>query len=130
MLSSSKPFESSTSEGMTIISNGVKIEGKLSSSGNIRFEGEIKGDISTNATVVVGEKAIVKGKIDAVSILIGGKVSGTINAKEKLTLSATGNMEGDIITKILVVEEGATFNGKGKTGEWDCINRRYYWWNN
>ena len=54
MLSSSKPFESSTSEGMTIISNGVKIEGKLSSSGNIRFEGEIKGDISTNATVVVG----------------------------------------------------------------------------
>ena len=57
-----------------------------------------------------------KGKIDAVSILVGGKVSGTINAKEKLILSAKGNIEGDVFTKILVVEEGAKFNGKSKVG--------------
>ena len=117
MLSSSKPFESSTSDGMTIISNGVKIEGKLSSNGNIRFEGEIQGDISSEDTVVIAEKAIVKGKINAASILIAGKVLGTINAKEKLTLSVKGNIEGDIYTKILVVEEGAIFNGKGKVGK-------------
>ncbi|MEJ2105551.1 MAG: polymer-forming cytoskeletal protein [Ignavibacteriaceae bacterium] len=117
MLNTSKPFEGSKSEGITIISNGVKIEGKVTSSVGIRFEGEIQGDISSEDSIVVGEKAIVKGKINAVSILVGGKISGTINAKEKLTLSAKGNIEGDIFTKILVVEEGGTFNGKSKMGE-------------
>ena len=117
MLNTSKPFEGSKSEGVTIISYGVKIEGKVSSPGTIRFEGEIQGDISSEDSVVVGEKAIIKGKINAVSILVGGKISGTINAKEKLTLSAKGNIEGEIFTKILVVEEGGTFNGKSKMGE-------------
>lgn len=63
---------------------------------------------------MVGEKAHINGIINAASILVGGRVTRTINAKEKLTLSVQGNLEGDIKTKILVVEEGATFNGKSK----------------
>lgn len=117
MLNSSKSFEGPKSEVSTIISNGVEIEGNVISRGNIRFEGEIKGNISSEESVVIGEKAIVTGQISAVSILLGGKVSGTINAKEKLTLSAKGNLAGDIFTKILVVEAGATFNGKGEVGK-------------
>jgi len=40
-----KQFEGVKSEEITIISNGVKIEGKITSSGNIRVDGEIQGDI-------------------------------------------------------------------------------------
>jgi cytoskeletal protein CcmA (bactofilin family) len=110
------PVEEFKSEETTIISNGVKIEGKVTSRGNIRVEGEIQGDILSENNVIVGEKGIVNGKINAASINIGGKVSGTINAKEKLTLGSRGNLMGDIFTKILVVEEGAEFNGKSKVG--------------
>ena len=116
MLSTNKPIESLKSEEITLISNGVKIVGKISSSGNIRIEGEIEGDITSEDSVVVGENANVKGNINAVSILIGGKVTGTVNAKEKLTLSAKGNLKGDIFTKALIVEEDATFNGNSKVG--------------
>ena len=116
MLKNNQPFKASESEEITILSNGVKIEGKILSKGNIRVEGEINGEISCEDSIVVGEKANINGKINAVSILVGGKVTGTINAKEKLTLSAKGNLEGDIFTKILVVEEGATFNGKSRVG--------------
>ena len=116
MLKSTITIEETKTEEATIISKGVKIEGKVTSSCNIRVEGEIHGDVLSENKVVVGEKGLVNGKINAHSIDIGGKVSGTIKAKEKLTLGTKGNLKGDIFAKILVVEEGAQFNGQSKVG--------------
>jgi len=105
------------SEETTIISNGVKIEGKITSSGNIRVDGEVQGDILSQSNVSVGENGQVNGQINAEVITIGGKVSGTVKAKEKLVLDPKGNLRGDIFTKILVVEAGAKFDGKSKMGD-------------
>jgi len=105
------------SEETTIISNGVKIEGKITSSGNIRVDGEVLGDIISQSNVSVGENGQVNGQINAEVITIGGKVSGTVKAKEKLVLDSKGNLKGDIFTKILVVEAGAKFDGKSKMGD-------------
>ena len=105
------------SEETTIISNGVKIEGKITSSGNIRVDGEVQGDILSQSNVAVGESGQVNGQINAEVITIGGKVSGTVKAKEKLVLDSKGNLRGDIFTKILVVEAGAKFDGKSKMGD-------------
>jgi cytoskeletal protein CcmA (bactofilin family) len=105
------------SEETTIISNGVKIEGKITSSGNIRVDGEVLGDIISQSNVSVGENGQVNGQINAEVITIGGKVSGTVKAKEKLVLDSKGNLRGDIFTKILVVEAGAKFDGKSKMGD-------------
>ncbi len=113
----STSFGESQSDETTIISNGVKIDGKLTSSGNIRVEGEIQGDISSQRNVVVGERGKVSGQINADTITIGGKVSGTVRANEKLVLDPNGYLKGDIFTKILVIEAGARFDGKSKMGE-------------
>ena len=110
-------FGSSESEEITIISHGVKIEGKITSSGNIRVDGEIQGDIISQSNVTIGEGAKVNGQINADVITIGGKVSGIVRAKEKLVLDSKGNLKGDIFTKILVVEAGAKYNGKSKMGD-------------
>jgi cytoskeletal protein CcmA (bactofilin family) len=111
------PFEGSKSEEITIISRGVKIEGKITSSVNIRIDGEIQGDIISQSFVTIGEQGQVNGQIDANVITIGGKVSGTVRAKEKLVLDSKGNLKGNIFTKILVIEVGAKFDGKCKTGD-------------
>ena len=110
-------FEGVKSEETTIISNGVKIEGKITSSGNIRVDGEILGDIISQSNVTIGEQGQVNGQINADVITIGGKVSGTVRAKERLVLDSKGNLKGDIFAKILVIEEGANFDGKSKTGD-------------
>ncbi len=115
----STPFEDSKSEDITIISNGVKLEGKITSSGNIRVEGEIQGDILSQSNVTVGENGQVNGQINAGVIMIGGKVSGTVRANEKLVLESKGNLKGDIFTKILVVEAGAKFAGKSKMEDFE-----------
>jgi len=105
------------SEEITIISHGVKVEGKVSSNGSIRLDGTIQGDINCQGNVTIGESGEVFGKVNGQSISIGGKVEGIINAKEKLMLEAKANLKGDVFTKILVIEAGARFDGKSNMGE-------------
>lgn len=110
-------YEGANTDEATVISKGVKIEGKLICSGSIRLDGEVKGDISSQSTVIIGENGKVNGQINAANISIGGKVVGTVRAKEKLTLDAKANLQGDIFTKIIAFESGATFNGNCKMGD-------------
>lgn len=105
------------SEEITIISYGVKVEGKVSSNGSIRLDGTIQGDIVCQGNVTIGESGEVFGKVNGQSITIGGKVEGMINAKEKLMLESKADLKGDIYTKILVVEAGARFDGKSNMGQ-------------
>lgn len=105
------------SDDITIISNGVKVDGKLSSNGNIRFDGAIQGDIICEGDVTIGDQGEVYGKVNGNSITIGGKIEGAINAKEKLILESKANLKGDVFTKILVVEAGARFDGKSNMGD-------------
>jgi len=111
-----KQFNGST-EDITIISNGVKLEGKITSGGSIRVDGTIVGDVVTQGNVTVGEHGDVNGQINAGIITIGGKVVGSVNAKEKMVLESKANLKGDIFTKILVVEAGAKFDGKSNMGD-------------
>lgn len=105
------------SEETTIISLGVKIEGKVKSNGNIRVEGQIEGDISSQGSIVIGGNGEVNGQLNADVISIAGTVTGTVKAKNKLTIEEKGNLKGDIFTKTLIVKEGAQFDGKCKMGE-------------
>ena len=105
------------SEDLTIISHGVKLEGKISCDGSIRVDGTIQGDVSSQGNVTVGEQGVVNGQVNGQMIIIGGKVTGMINAKDKLTLESKADLKGDVFTKILVVEAGARFEGKSNMGD-------------
>ncbi len=104
-------------EQVTIIGTGVVIEGKLASTGDVRIDGNVKGDIKAEGNVTVGESGGVDGQIHADIITLGGKVTGSVNAKDKLVLEAKASLKGDIVTKILVVEAGAKFDGKSSMGD-------------
>jgi cytoskeletal protein CcmA (bactofilin family) len=105
------------SEEITIISHGVKLEGKLTCGGSIRIDGTILGDVISQGNVTVGEQGEIMGHVNGQIIIVGGKVSGMINAKEKLTLESKANLKGDVFTRILVVEAGARFDGKSHMRE-------------
>ena len=103
-------------EDITIISQGVKLDGKITSDGSIRVDGQIEGDVNCKGNMTVGEMGEVKGQVNADVVTIGGKVIGSVNAKEKLVLESKSNLKGDLITKILVIEAGAKFEGKSNMG--------------
>jgi cytoskeletal protein CcmA (bactofilin family) len=104
--------ENGYSEDVSILSDGVNIEGKISSNGNVRIDGKINGDVNVKGNLTLGQSAEIKGQVSAKNMTVSGKVEGVLKIEEKLTLEASSVIKGDIITKILVVIEGAKFDGK------------------
>ena len=84
--------------------------------GTIRLEGKIYGNLRSKGKTSLGESAYVQGNILAQSAEIAGEVKGTVEISEILTLKGTAVINGDIICNKLIVEAGATFNGKCQMG--------------
>ena len=95
----------------TIIGNNSKIEGVLTASESTRIDGVLEGKIVSESSVIIGENGIVRGDITAVEILVAGVVYGNLVAKERIEMTSTGHILGDLITKTLVIDEGASFKG-------------------
>lgn len=95
----------------TIIGNNSKIEGILTASESTRIDGLLEGKIVSESSVIVGESGTVSGDITAVEILVAGTVYGNLIAKERIEMTSTGRVLGDLVTKTLVIDEGASFKG-------------------
>ncbi len=107
-----KKMNGDSLEDVSIISKGVNIEGKLSSDGNVRIDGIIKGNVSVRGNLTLGETAEISGDVKAENITHCGKIIGTVTAIEKIVLESKSVLKGDLIAKVLVVEPGALFDGK------------------
>lgn len=95
----------------TIIGKGSVIDGKIKIKNSIRVDGKIKGEISSTGTVTVGGEGEVEGAINAVNVIIGGKVRGKMNVQSKIILEKNSVLIGDLKTQKLNIAEGAIFDG-------------------
>lgn len=93
----------------SIVSADVVVRGNINSSGEVQLDGALEGDIKA-FTLMVGEKATVKGEIVCENVTVRGRVEGGIRAKQ-VQLAATAYILGDIIHSSLSVESGAHFEG-------------------
>lgn len=93
----------------SIISADVVLRGNINSAGEVQLDGVLEGDMKA-ATLIVGEKASVKGEIVCESVVVRGRVEGAIRAKQ-VALAATAHILGDILHSSLSVESGAHFEG-------------------
>jgi len=112
-----KEGESMTGEGKmnSIIGKGCKVNGTVEvNEGTIRIDGQFEGTVNCPDTLVIGKDGIVKAEIKVKSAVIGGKLIGNIDAREKIELQAGSHVEGDIKTRRLVIDEGVFFEGSCK----------------
>ncbi|MBP1675848.1 MAG: hypothetical protein H6Q20_407 [Bacteroidetes bacterium] len=93
------------------LTNGSKIVGKIIADSDFRIDGEVEGDIICNGKVVIGPNGVLKGTISCTNAEIVGRVVGDIVVSESLTLKGTANIEGEVKTRILIIEPNAIFNG-------------------
>ncbi len=104
------------SNASTQIMKGTTIEGNIDTFGNLRIEGKVVGNIKSKTKVALGESSYIEGNIAAQNAEIAGEVKGTIDVSDILSLKATANIHGDIVTGKLIVEAGAVWNGTIKMG--------------
>ncbi|HWX18535.1 MAG TPA: polymer-forming cytoskeletal protein [Candidatus Binatia bacterium] len=94
------------------LNSDVEVKGILKFSGELTFDGKLEGDINSDGALNLGDNAVLKGNIDAGSVVVRGKLNGNIIAKEKIEIKAKSEMFGDVRSPKLVIEEGVTFVGK------------------
>ncbi|MEM6269063.1 MAG: polymer-forming cytoskeletal protein [Bacteroidota bacterium] len=102
---------------LNTIARGTILEGKITTKGDIRVEGKVIGTITCDAKLVIGEHGEVEGFVDARNAYIAGRVEGEVVVRELLQLQEKGRIEGDIYTKKLSVQVGATFTGNCRMGD-------------
>lgn len=93
------------------LDRGSKITGKVSFEGPARIDGEVDGEISGKDSVAISESAIVTAQIRAASVSVAGKVSGDIVATQRIEIRPGAKVSGNITAPVLVVHEGALFEG-------------------
>ena len=95
----------------TIIGKDTLITGTLDVKGALRVDGSVKGKIICTDCVTVGATGIVEAEIESDSAIIAGRMVGNVVTTEKIELQAKCEMEGDLRTKSLIIEQGAVFCG-------------------
>jgi cytoskeletal protein CcmA (bactofilin family) len=103
----------SSGSGLTaFIDRGSEFEGKLSFKDTVRIDGRFVGEISSENTLIVGESGEIEAKIRSQVVEVSGVVTGDVTATRKLILHKTARLEGNVETAALVMEEGASLNGR------------------
>jgi cytoskeletal protein CcmA (bactofilin family) len=111
-----------TTNSTTIISQGTKINGDFNLSAKLHVEGEVEGNISSTNLVSIGKSGFIKGELKADKLLVNGKFIGKVEANV-VEITNGGVLEGDIIIKDLIIEQGGVFEGTSKLKSKDASKK-------
>lgn len=101
----------------TIIGTNTVIDGPVHVNGDIIVGGTVKNNIDAKGVVRIPEGGLVDGSVRAKEVHLNGQVTKGIYADEKIILGVNSDFSGDLVTKKLVVEEGAKISGKMQVSE-------------
>jgi len=94
----------------------AEVTGKLSFATPTRIEGKLKGELRATDLLVIGEQAVVQANVHAEKLVVLGEVRGQVQGASRVEICSGGRLFGDIETKCLVVQDGATFEGRSTMG--------------
>jgi cytoskeletal protein CcmA (bactofilin family) len=100
------------SENRTVIARSTRVEGRVHVSGEIVINGEHKGAIEGSGSVRIAENGRVEAKVNARDVSVAGHIKGDITASERIELSASASVEGNIAAPRILIQDGATFKGQ------------------
>ena len=93
---------------------GSHINGELHFEDTFRIDGKVSGKVVSEGDLVIGEGGEVEGEIQVGRLFVSGVVKGEILASVKTELAAGGKVYADIEAPVLVIEEGAFFEGTSR----------------
>ena len=81
-------------------------EGKMTSEGIFRLDGKVQGEIFHRGTLIIGETAVIKGKLEVNALILNGRVEGEITAKERVEIDSRGSYTGPFLLLFLLSRMG------------------------
>ena len=117
MFEGNKPITPKADGAETIVGTSVKLKGNLHSSGDIIVDGAVSGELKTKGSVIIGPNANILANIKAQNVQISGMVQGNVEASDKIQITETGRVMGDITASVLSIAPGAVFSGTSKMSD-------------
>lgn len=93
------------------IDEGSEIEGRYTFRGTVMLNGKFKGEITSDDTLIIGERAVLEADVRAGCLVVNGEVTGNLRATERIDLKRTARVFGDVEAPVVVLEEGVLFEG-------------------
>jgi cytoskeletal protein CcmA (bactofilin family) len=94
-----------------LLDKGCNFEGKLTFDGVVQVNGDFRGEIFSDGTLIVGRDANINAKVLVDTIIIDGSVQGNVEAKTKIELHRSGTLVANVQTQSFMVEDGGKFRG-------------------
>jgi cytoskeletal protein CcmA (bactofilin family) len=98
------------------LGSDAEVTGKLSFVTPTRIEGKLKGELRASDLLIIGPQGIVHATVQAKKLVVLGEVRGAVQGANRVEICAGGRLIGDVETQSLVVQEGATFEGRSRMG--------------
>ena len=95
----------------SILGPEVDVDGDVKVVGSILIYGKVNGNVTASGTVRTAKISHIKGNIESQDCFISGRVDGDVKVLGKTTLEKSCILNGNLVTAIVVIEEGATFEG-------------------
>ncbi len=97
---------------VSVIGESLHFKGELSADEDLIIEGTVEGKINQGkCCLTLKPNGKIVADVNATKIFIEGTVKGDLRATVGVTVRDSGNVEGNIISPTVAIEEGATFNG-------------------
>jgi cytoskeletal protein CcmA (bactofilin family) len=94
-----------------ILDSHARFNGKFVSDRDLRIDGEAQGEIECQGTLVLSPQARVRASIKAHNVVINGDYEGDVDSGGRFEIGSTGRVKGEVKTQVLVIKEGAFFEG-------------------
>ena len=96
----------------TVLSKDITFSGTLNFEKPFLIRGRLSGNIIAKGLLVVDEEAVVEADIHASRVIIKGSVKGDVSATEKVEVTISGKLVGNVKAPEIFMETGCTFNGR------------------
>jgi cytoskeletal protein CcmA (bactofilin family) len=95
----------------TVLAEDFEFEGEMEFVKPLMLKGKIKGEVLATSDFIIALGAEVEARIEGRVIDVRGKVLGNIIARERIDLTSTARVRGDLTAPQVIIEAGARFNG-------------------
>lgn len=101
----------------SIVGRGTELTGDVVGSGQLRVEGRVDGTIRMDGEVQIAAEGTVEGRIEADEVVAAGRVSGTVTARDAVRLEDGCQVDADVHSPVVELQEGGLLNGRVEMSE-------------
>lgn len=99
----------------TLIGHNTTVTGDIRFSSGLHIEGTLNGNLIAGdhdkAVLIISEKGVINGDVDASVVIINGQVKGNVSSSTTLELARHAKVTGNVHYNLLEMEVGAEVNG-------------------